>query len=217
MIFDFILRYGLQIFLWVVFALAVFFYMTKSRRYPEKTEKFFSVLIAAAITGRLLDAAIKTIAQYYLWSGDALTQPFLNAGLNSEIPVFLNKLTLFQSSGGYFLFYILMRFWLSVFVSIAVALLFGALLGILKKRRERFFDVGEIKLGMLAAFLVGWPNFTIFLPIVFGSIVIISVIRLIVFKIKYTTLGFPFILACGATFILSGVIGPLINLNVLKI
>lgn len=218
MFLNFTLQYGLQIFLWIIFVLAIFFYAKQRQGTGERLAKCIQLLVFAVFGGRVLDAAIKTVGQYYLWSKSGhLTQTLISAGLDNNLPSVFNKIFIFQGSGGYFLFYSMTRFWFNVFASVSIALIFGIMLFALEKRAGRFFEYGETRLGILAAILIGWPNFLIFLPIFFGSTLLISAIRLLFFKIKYTTLGFPFVLACGITFGLSGVIGPLINLNVLNI
>jgi hypothetical protein len=80
-------------------------------------------------------------------------------------------------------------------ISIAISYAFAGFLSVLKKHRDRFFDVGDIDLGLALGMLSGWPNFVAFLPIVFLSIIIIGIIRGIFFKEAYTTLGWPFVLA----------------------
>ena len=64
-----------------------------------------------------------------------------------------------------------------------------------EKYRERFFEEGELDLGFLSALLIGWPNFVVFVPLVFLSVVIIAVFRRVFLKELYTTLGLPMLLA----------------------
>jgi hypothetical protein len=75
------------------------------------------------------------------------------------------------------------------------ALAFYLFLVFLKKYKERFFEEGEVELGFILALTVGWSNFIVFLPLVFLSVILVSIFRKIVFKETYTTLGAPLLLA----------------------
>jgi hypothetical protein len=65
----------------------------------------------------------------------------------------------------------------------------------LQRHRERYFEAGEVELGALMVLVVGWPGFLVFIPVVFLAVVLISIIRGILWKEAYTTLGLPFFIA----------------------
>ncbi|MDP3975170.1 MAG: hypothetical protein Q8P88_02720 [Candidatus Jorgensenbacteria bacterium] len=143
------------------------------------------------ITGVLyvLVVAAQTFAQYLVWSGDSLSSKLLPP----------------HQSILYFLKYAGVHFWLAPLIALIVALAFYTILRALKDKNARFFEEGEVELGALAAFLVGWPRVIVFLPIVFLAVVSISGIKMALRKNAYTTLGIPFLigltvaLACGYT------------------
>lgn len=60
-----------------------------------------------------------------------------------------------------------------------------------------------MELGFLTALIVGWPNFVIFVPMVFISVIIVSIFRRLFYGETYTTLGIPFLLA-ALTALLAG-------------
>lgn len=81
---------------------------------------------------------------------------------------------------------------LNAVISVGVALLFFVVLRALHRHNDRYFNSGEIELGCLLALVVGWPGFIVFVIVSFLSVVMISLLRGIVFKQPYTTLGLPF-------------------------
>ena len=82
-----------------------------------------------------------------------------------------------------------------IVASLLVAGAFYLFLLFLAKYQERFFEKGEIALGFLLGLTVGWPNFIVFLPLVFIAVIFVSILRLIFLKEAYTTLGAPLLLA----------------------
>lgn len=186
-----IISFAPKIVLGLVLALGFFRYLF--RRQPNY--KLLVIILAAA---RILYAAFLTAAQYYAWLHGALTKLLLD-------------------SPRYFWFYAYGRFWLNAFIAIGVAFAFYLFLKFLKKYQERFFEEGETELGFLAALIVGWPNFVILVPLVFVSVVLISIFRGIFLKEAYTTLGWPFLLATLLTLIWGSWLIPIFRLGVLKI
>lgn len=153
---------------------------------------------------KILYAAFLTFAQYLVWDNNGLTRALLKLPVEEKAMMsfgFLSKF--FERDGGYYYFYVFARYWLIILISFAVAYLFYLLLRGLKKYKERFFIGGEPELGFALAFLVGWPDFVLFLPGIFILIIPVSIFRLIVFKEKFTTLGWPIILS----FILATILG----------
>ena len=195
-----------MVFFGIVFALSVFLYFSRHKKVIS-----YKLLVISVIGFRFFYALLLTIGQYYVWSKNGLTQLLLNAPLDKSITdfSFLNF--------GYFLFYSYGRFWLNVFIAVAVAFVFYSFLKFLKKYQERFFEEGETELGFLAALIVGWPNFVVFLPLVFVSVVLISLFRRLILKEIYTTLGWPFVLATLITLIWGNKLIQILNLGVLRI
>ena len=162
------------------------------------SEISYKALIWFVLGFKILYASASTIGQYYVWSSNSFTKLLLdkNAIDFSVLREFSGKLFLFLDNRfGYFFFYSWGRFWFEIIVSLIAALAFYLFLIFLKKYKERFFEEGETALGFLLAFMVGWSNFIVFLPIAFLSVVFISILKILFFKEKYTTLGAPFLLA----------------------
>lgn len=158
----------------------------------------YKSLIFLVLGFKVLYASVSTIGQYHVWSSNSFTKLLLdkNAIDFNVLREFSGKLFLFLDNRfGYFFFYSWGRFWFEIVVSLIAALAFYLFLIFLKKYKERFFEEGETALGFLLAFMVGWSNFIVFLPIAFLSVVFISILKILFFKEKYTTLGAPFLLA----------------------
>jgi hypothetical protein len=101
-------------------------------------------------------------------------------------------------------------------VSLIAASLFYLFLVFLKKYQERFFEEGEAELGFLLSLMVGWSNFIVFLPMVFLSVVLVSIFRQLVFKEAYTTLGIPFILSAFIVLLFGNYLVSLLGLASLR-
>ena len=215
--FDFLLQYGLKTSLATILLIALLFYMKRRKNGEGVTEKVFGSLIVVAIAFRFLDAILKTVGQYYLWAKEPLTKVFLNSGLSPETPGIFSQIPIFDNNYGYFIFYALTRFWFNVIVVFAVSFLFSVFLGALKKKRVTFFDTGEVKLGVLTALLVGWPQVIILIPVLFLSVVLLSIFRSLFLKKHYTTLGYPLIFSSALIFVLGNFLGLVFNISVFNI
>lgn len=167
------IKWGQYFFYFVILFIAANKRFSWLRYFSSLSYKF---LIWSVIGFKFFYASIETFGQYYIWSDNKFT-----------------KLLLDQI--GYFIFYSWGRFWLEIVVSLVAALAFYLFLVFLKKYKERFFEEGEVELGFILALTVGWSNFIVFLPLVFLSVILVSIFRKIVFKETYTTLGAPLLLA----------------------
>jgi hypothetical protein len=148
----------------------------------------FGKLIRGAIAFKIGYAVAATIAQYSIWSKGELTRIFLTS----------HSAGIFNFKGGYFIFYTLNRFWAGMVLGVLMAWLFYKFLLFLKKYEDRFLGEGEAELGFLTALLVGWPDFVVYLPLFLVFTILISMVRNIFWKEKYTTLGLPMLLAASA-------------------
>lgn len=190
----------------VIFLIVIFLYFRLYFR--KKTWKgsltpdweLSSQLIVILIVFHILYAAFLSAGQYYIWSGDEFSKLFLPP----------------HQSIKYFLFYSWTHFWFNATLSFSVALLFYLFLKLLKKYKERFFEKGEIELGTLCILIAGWPNFAVFLPAVFVSVIFISIFNRAVYKEFYTTLGLPFLLATAVSLIFGGWLVDIIGWGVLR-
>lgn len=220
--FSHVSLYILPIFLGVIFIVTCFQYVFRKKLAATQWKNVFSFrnLSFFVIGGRIANAVLLMYLQYSVWrDGGGMGNYFLTAPLSKDLPITGMKSygVLFTNKFGYFLFYSWGRFWLSVVLSIFAAYMFYAFLKILRRKTERFFEDGELELGFLCALVVGWPLFVIFVPIIFISVVVISIIRLVFFKEAYTTLGVPFLLATATTIVIGGYLISAFGLGVLKV
>lgn len=182
--------------------------------------KYFNKLIASVISLRIFYTIFLTLFQYYAWSQDRFTQLLLDSPIDKAVPLptIIEKFSwLRESKLGYFIFYSWGRFWVNVLLVIIAAVVFWYFLKLLKRHSDRFFEDGEVELGFLAALIVGWPNFVIFVPAVFVSVVLVSIFRRIFKGEMYTTLGIPFLSAALIVIIFGDKLINFLNLTVLKI
>lgn len=160
-------------------------------------------MIRYALAFYIIYPILLMIGQYYAWSQNPLSKLLLSSPLEGKVPTpqFIKDLPIFKSHFGYFIFYSFGRFWINTILAVGMAFLFYLFLKSLRKHKDRFFEEGEIEFGFLNALIVGWPSFVIFIPLVFFSVVLVSLARLLLFKERYTTLGYPFLLAAVLTMI----------------
>jgi len=181
----------------------------------------FKVLIVVTVAFKVFNAVLLSAVQYYVWSNQEFTKLLINSPLSSEVPLSdaLRGVLgpILDSKLGYFLFYSWGRFWISALLTIGVAFAFYVFLKALKKYNDRFFYEGETELGLLMALIVGWPNFVVFVPLAFLSVVLVSIFRGIYLKEAYTTLGAPMLLAALVTMIFGSYLIGTLGLTVLRI
>lgn len=194
-------------------------YITRNTREESALRKSSRKMIVASLLFYIGYPALLTIRQYYSWFANPLSKLLLNSPLSENVPIpqFIIDSAIFQSHFGYFIFYSYGRFWMNSIFAVGVAMLFYLFLKFLRKHKERFFEEGEAEMGLLTALIVGWPRFIIFVPIIFLSVILISLFRMIVLKESYTTLGYPFLLAALSALAFGIIFISLLNLSVLSI
>ncbi|MEK9183977.1 MAG: hypothetical protein AAB890_02805 [Patescibacteria group bacterium] len=212
-----------EIFFWAIFLASAYLYFYKFRQGTINYALYYRRLIVGLISFRVFYAALLTISQYYIWSQNKFTQLLLNSPLDLSMPASGIFTKICQLSivncqkSGYFLFYSYGRFWLNALISIAAAFVFYLFLRALQKHQARFFEEGETELGLLSALIVGWPNFIVFLLLVFITVILVSVSRRLFFSEIYTTFGVPFLLSVLLLLLFGNKLTTLLNLNVLYI
>lgn len=187
-------------FIVVIFLSALFFY-SRRRSATDGCKSRFKILAFTALVFHVFYPLIETFGQYFIWREDSFSQLFLPP----------------HQSLGYFFSYVWLHFWLNALIVIGIGVLFYLLLLAFNKYNQRFFEEGETELGFLCAFLVGWPQFVIFVVSVFVLVVVFSVFRRIFLKEIYTTLGPLFLIAAAIAFIWGMDLILLLNLGVLRI
>lgn len=204
---------------WLAFIYAFLWYSlegTPSSVYVRKVS--LRVLLWCAAGARIIYALLLTIGQYYVWTESAFTLKLLASPLTTTpLPIVKKLPWIFESNLGYFVMYSWQRFWLGALLSIFVAWLFYLFLKTLKRHNERFFKEGEVELGFLMALLVGWPGQVLFIPLIFLSVIFVSLVRLVVFREQYTTLGWPFLLSAFVVFGWGAELLLVLHLTALKI
>lgn len=201
--------------------LAVLRYAWCKREVLPRIVKFFSYskLVATTILFRVFYAALQSVLIYREWAGDAVAKSFLNQSLSDSAAEWFSRAMpwVFKSHYGYYVFYVIQHFWMRILLSWVIAWIFYKFLILLKKYQERFFEDGETELGYFTALLAAWPLFTIFVPLCFVFVIVVSLIRMIFFKEAYTTLGWPLLSASAVTMIAGPFLLALFGLTVLVI
>lgn len=119
-----------------------------------------SVFIATAYSS--------TSIQFETWKKDPLSQFLLPP---------------FEST--YFYTYSAYHFWLPYFLDLAIALAWTFYLLLLSKySNKRFLDEKDVYLGFFTSLIIGWPNFIIYVFIVFGLLVIKQTTNYLIFRKK---------------------------------
>jgi hypothetical protein len=207
-----------DIFLGIVLLLAIGLYAYREYFGAQKLARRYKLIAKVVIWARVFCAGFLTWTQYSVWSQSEMTRIFLTLPADDKsLPMYGFLAPLFKWSGGYFTFYSFSRFWLPAIASIAMGYLFFLFLKSLRKYRERFFEDGEVELGWVLALIVGYPNFIIFLPLVFFLIIPISIVRMAVLKQHLTTIGYPMILSAILAIIWGSQIMDALGWNALRL
>ena len=186
----------LPIFFSLAFIIATGFLYFKHKSNEEYLKKISKKGIYAVFGFKIIYAIFLTLAQYFVWENNNITKVLLKLPVGEKALMSFGFLSrFFNRDNGYYYFYVFARYWLVILISFAVAYLFYLLLKGLKKYKERFFIGGEPDIGFALAFLIGWPDFVLFLPGIFLLIIPVSIFRMLVIKEKLTTLGWPFIIS----------------------
>lgn len=211
------MNWGQYFFYLIIFLIAANKRFGRLNYFSNFTYKF---LIWLVLGFKVLYALVETFSQYYVWSGSPFTKLFLDqniANFNIVKDSFGKMAWIFNNRFGYFFFYSWGRFWLEIVVTLIAAAAFYLFLVFLKKHKERFFEEGETELGFLLSLMVGWSNFIVFLPLVFISVVLVSIFRRLVFGEMYTTLGAPFLLAALVVLLAGRYLVDILGLSGLRV
>jgi hypothetical protein len=208
-----------KIFFGIILILAAIHYVRQSRGLPTSTKIAYKKLIIYTLLFYAAFGILLTYGQYWIWDQTEFTRIFLSSPLEREAlePIFKSFFWMFDHKLGYFMNYVLGRFWLELFISVGLAYFFYALLRLVRRHREEFFLEGETELGLLAALTAMWPNFVIFLPAVFLLVILFSIFRQVWYKESFTTLGYPFLVAGFITLLLGDFLIKILNLTFLKV
>lgn len=194
-------------------------YLYKKYSTNEESLKKISKKTIWIVAGfKVFYAAFLTVAQYFVWNNNGITRTLLKLPVEEKAMMSFGFLSnIFARDNGYYYFYVFARYWLVILVSFAVAYLFYLLLKGLKKHKERFFIGGEPEIGFALAFLIGWPDFVIFLPGIFFLIIPVSIFRMVILREKLTTMGWPFVLSALLAVVLGYSLLDIFRLGILSI
>ncbi len=148
-------------------------------RPSERLRRVLIVIGIAAIAASVLVAGFLTLAQYQAWAASSFGKLLLPP----------------HRSFGYFVSYVLDRYWLAPFLGTVLAGLWYAFAGALRRKSERYLDEGEQELTALLVFAAGWPDALVMAPLAAVALVVLSLFRMLVLKKSLTTLGAPFMIA----------------------
>jgi len=137
-------------------------------------------LIAIAIGLHLFYGLFVSWGQYYVWatSGD-FTRIFINSPLPAEVPFWSWARPIFSNHLGYFLHYVLGRFWLNIFVLFLFSISLYFLFKIWRFYRGGFLAEGP-ELLLILMLISGWPGVLVSVSLGF----ILSIISLGFFYFK---------------------------------
>jgi hypothetical protein len=199
--------------LWGLLVWATYDYWRSSRDEMYKPTYILPAVLAVVAT--VWRASVLILWQHAIWSASSFGRALLSHTLTAPDPFYYVSPWLFGRPGGYFIAYALSRFLMAVILSLILSLLFYWILKLLEKKNSRFFLPGEARLGFLCVLLAGWPGFVFFVPAVFLSVVLVSLVRMMMGH-KYTTLGYPMILASAIALGASSFLQSALGLWVLK-
>jgi hypothetical protein len=112
----------------------------------------------------------------------------------------------------FFVPYVAIHYFLPIGLAFVCAAVWYIFLRVLRTRTDRYFDIGEIELTTLLVLALGWPLSLVMVPFAGIVLVLLSLVRLVVFKQELTTLGLPFIIAATLLLLFEGQIRPLFGL-----
>ncbi|TSC60224.1 MAG: Uncharacterized protein LiPW15_102 [Parcubacteria group bacterium LiPW_15] len=207
-----------DIFLGIVLFSAIGLYAYRESSDASNLGRRYVLIAKLIIWARILYSGFITCAQYLVWSQSEVSRIFLTLPADARsLPMYGFLAPIFKWSGGYFTLYSFLHFWLPTLISIAIGYIFLVFLRLLRKHKDRFFESGEVELGWVLALIVGYPNFIIFLPLVFFLIIPISIVRMAVLKQHLTTIGYPMILSAIFAVILGTQIMDVLGWGALKL
>lgn len=124
-----------------------------------------------------------TWGQYYVWlNGSEMTRILLNLPLPPETPfpdIFNWIRPFFDNNYGYFLYYVLGRFWLNIFISFALSGLLYLIFKIWAKYKGGFQENGPMII-LILMLISGYPNILVNITLGF----IFSLAHLVISSLK---------------------------------
>ncbi len=152
---------------WLALLLIVFIRFTKGSWVKNISYK---KLVIITFCLNIFYAVFITWGQYYVWAtGNIVSKTFVNSPLPKEVPFpyFLEWVRpLFENYLGYFMYYVLGRFWLYIFLLFIISVALYFLLKLWGKYRGGFTEDGPLLI-LILMLISGWPGVLLFVPLGF--------------------------------------------------
>jgi len=154
--------------------IAASFFWTLALLYDYQKNKKINLLllrsgIIVLMSVFILTAYLSTSLQFQAWKNDPMSQYLLPP--HSPIAYFYN--------------YAIYRFWLPYALDIMISIAWAFYLLLLcKYSNRRFLDEKEACMGFFTALIVGWPNFIIYIFLLFGLVVLRQIFNYYVLRKK---------------------------------
>lgn len=162
--------------------------------------------------------ALVAVGQYELWAASEFTRDFLTQPLASDVPfpsILEWARPWFAGPLGYFSFYVLGRFVMSLAILFVLTLVCFGLLLIRAKYRPINFQEGDIAALTLAVLVSGWPGVIVLIPLGFIVAIAISIGSKILYGSERTYLPPAFLIAAPVAFLFGVQILKALNLYTL--
>ena len=186
---------------WVLVALALILRYFKISFFSRVPWWGLAILVLCLHVGY---TTFLSFGQYYMWSSSEFTQSFLTQPLAEDVqfPLLLEwTRPWFSGPLGYFGFYVIGRFVLSLAFLIAFTTAVLGLLMLRRKYRPHNFQEGDIIALTLAVLVSGWPGVIVLIPLGFIIAILISVGGKVLYGIERIYLPPAFLLASPIAFI----------------
>lgn len=180
---------------WIA-ALRLYFF--KKNIDPKQKQARLLWLAASVFIFNLIWALVLTAANYQVWKADPFERLLLQIPLTPETPLFGGYAVfsfLKHAKLGYFIYYVLNKYWLDYFYGALLAIAFFAVLKVVQTQKDQLLDNNEATLALLLTLLAGWPAGAIFLPLAFIFLILYSIYNLAFLKQQRTPLAGPFMAA----------------------
>lgn len=178
----------------------------KDSALTEHDRVFVTLLFGGVANYLIFIALLKSVLQFIVWSqqggfGMLLLSLPLKESLGGGPLVALTAP--FFGDHGYFLFYILTRFWSHALLSLLLGFLVISVLSISKRLMPQAFSWLEIGVAGILVLLLGWELFVPFIVFSLSMLLTWAVVRAVGRREAYVSLGYALLLAAPLVLVLS--------------
>lgn len=175
-------------------------------------------LVSISIAIHIIYSILISWGQYILWSQTEATKIFIMSPLPNKTPLLWWTEIFrpyFELPHGYFIFYSLNHFFLSVIVLFFATVAFYILLLLWSKYNSYNFRKYDILIVVLTLLIAGWLGLIVLIPISFIILIICSFVKNKSFKEKYFHIPLPFLVAVPFVLVLTVPLLKILNLYTL--